>query len=110
MYLEYRADNVLRQFRLNPDNQGQVLRQDVWAWCRHPNYLGEIGFWLSLALAGFTVSDSPWVWIGFVLMLVLFVGITIPMIDKRQLANKSDYAAYRDEVFSLIPKPPRSAP
>ena len=109
VYLEFRADNVLRRFRLNPQNRGQVLRHDVWAWCRHPNYLGEIGFWLSLALAGFAVSDSAWVWLGFVLMVILFVGITIPMIDKRQLANKPDYATYREEVFSLIPKPPRTS-
>ncbi len=107
VYLEFRADNVLRAFRLNPDNAGKVLRSDVWAWCRHPNYLGELGFWLALALAGSVIANTLWVWLGFVLMLILFVGITIPMIDKRQLANKADYQAYKNEVFSLLPRPPR---
>lgn len=109
VYLEFRADNVLRAFRLDPANAGLVLRHDVWAWCRHPNYLGEIGFWLALALAGYLNTGSWWAWLGFGLMVGLFIGITIPMIDKRQLANKSDYQAYKRQVFALLPTPPRRA-
>ena len=103
LWLEYRADNVLRAHRLNPEQQGQVLREDVWRWCRHPNYLGELGFWLALAICGFVVTGNPYSWLGFVLMIGLFVGISIPMIDKRQLANKPGYAAYKAEVGTLLP-------
>ena len=103
LWLEYRADNVLRQHRLDPSNQGQVLKADVWSWCRHPNYLGELGFWLALAICGYQVSSNPYAWLGFALMVGLFVGISIPMIDKRQLANKPGYAAYKAEVGTLIP-------
>ena len=103
LYLEFRADNVLRAFRADPANQGQVLRHDVWALCRHPNYLGELGIWLAIALAGWAGSGSVHSWWGFAAMVGLFVFISIPMIDKRQLANKADYAAYKAEVPSLIP-------
>ncbi len=105
LWLEYRADNVLRAFRLDPRNRGQVLRHDVWGWCRHPNYVGELGFWLALGLAGFTATGEWLNGLGFLVMLVLFLGISIPMIDKRQLANKPDYAAYQRDVPGLLPKP-----
>ena len=103
VWLEFRADNVLRQHRLNPSTQGHVLRTDVWSWCRHPNYLGELGFWLALAICGYQVAGDRLAWLGFALMMGLFVGISIPMIDKRQLANKTEYAAYKSEVGTLIP-------
>ncbi len=106
LWLEFRADNVLRAFRLDPASNGGVLRHDVWAWCRHPNYLGELGFWLALGLAGYAASGQPLSGLGFVLMLGLFLVVSIPMIDKRQLANKPDYEAYRREVPALIPWKP----
>ena len=105
LWLEYRADNVLRAFRLDAGNRSGVLRHDVWAWCRHPNYLGELGFWLALALAGFAATGEWLNGLGFALMLGLFTGISIPMIDKRQLANKPDYAAYHRDVPALLPRP-----
>ena len=109
LWLENRADNVLRAFRLeqaSSGRSGEVLQRDVWAWCRHPNYLGELGFWLALALAGYLATGVAMTWAGFAAMVVLFVGISIPMIDKRQLGNKPAYADYKNRVPSLIPRPP----
>ncbi|MEM7080052.1 MAG: DUF1295 domain-containing protein [Pseudomonadota bacterium] len=108
LYLEWRADNVLRAHRLQRERDTDVLREDVWAWCRHPNYVGEMGFWLALAIAGHILFADVWNWLGFVLMVLLFVCISIPMIDKRQLANKPDYARYKAEVPTLIPRLKRS--
>jgi steroid 5-alpha reductase family enzyme len=102
--LEARADSVLHKFRRDPKNRGQVLRSDVWSWCRHPNYLGELGFWLSLGLAGFAVGERWLSGLGFVLMAVLFLFISIPMIDKRQLANKPEYERYTMQVGSVFPR------
>ena len=113
LWLEFRADNVLRAHRLDTTQAGTVLQHDVWAWCRHPNYLGELGFWLSLGIAGYLATGLALNWLGTVAMIILFLGISIPMIDKRQLANKPGYAAYKASVPSLIPWPPaarRSSP
>ncbi len=104
VYLEYRADNVLRAFRLNPANAGQVLDKDVWSYVRHPNYTGELGFWLALGIAGFAASGNPDVFVGFTAILMLFVFISIPMIERRELANKPGYAAYRERCGALIPR------
>ena len=39
------ADNQLYNFRRTNKVKGRVLSTGVWAWCRHPNYAGEILPW-----------------------------------------------------------------
>ena len=94
LWLEDTADNQLRDFRMQQHSEGRVLDTGVWAWCRHPNYLGEIGFWFALFLYAWAAQGSsvfnPYfgaIW-GPVSMLALFVGISIPMIDKRLAARE----------------------
>jgi hypothetical protein len=45
---------------------GSVMDRGLWAWSRHPNYVGEIGFWFSMALFGVAVSprDAWWLFAG----------------------------------------------
>ncbi len=104
--LELKADNELKAHR-DAVERGPVLRSGVWAWCRHPNYLGELGFWLSLALAGTAAVNGfeLWNWVGFAVMVVLFVAISIPMLEKRQLEAKPEYEDYVASVPMLIPRP-----
>jgi steroid 5-alpha reductase family enzyme len=102
--LEWKADEELKAFRRSAAGQGRVLDTGVWRWCRHPNYCGEIGFWLSMGLFGFAASGELWVFSGFGLMVILFVGITIPMIERRQAANKPAYAEYRRSTAMLLPR------
>ncbi len=105
LWIEYTADNQLRDFRLDPKNSGQTLTSGVWAWCRHPNYLGEIGFWVALFIFSWAAVGSASldlaVW-GPVSMLVLFVAITIPMIDKR-LGARQGFEEHKAKTFSLLP-------
>ncbi len=104
LWLEYTADNQLHDFKNKPDNRGQVLDSGVWSWCRHPNYLGEIGFWVALflyawAATGTLASGAIW---GPIAMLALFAGISIPMIDKR-LAQRTGFAQHMKNTFALLP-------
>jgi steroid 5-alpha reductase family enzyme len=39
---------------------------------------------------------------GAIAMTALFLGISIPLMEKRQLANKPDYAEYRKQTRILI--------
>jgi steroid 5-alpha reductase family enzyme len=103
--LEFQADRELHQFRAARRSRCEVLTTGVWAWCRHPNYLGEIGFWVSLFIFGCAAWGGiyPWTWLGPVAMIALFLGISIPMIEKRLAADKPGYAAYRAKTRRLIP-------
>jgi len=105
LWLEFTADNQLRDFRTTPGNAGTTLATGVWSWCRHPNYLGEIGFWLALFAYAFaatgTQSFELAIW-GPVAMIALFMGISIPMIDKR-LATREGFAEHKARTFALLP-------
>lgn len=108
LWLEYTADNQLRAFKLQSKNQGKVLATGVWAWCRHPNYLGELGFWMALFVYAWAATGSSVISLNFgaiygpLVMLALFIGISIPMIDKR-LAQREGYDTHMKNTFALLP-------
>ena len=111
IWIEARADRTLHDFRRGPRTPGQILDVGVWSWSRHPNYLGEIGFWLGLALLGFASGGDPWLCFGgFFCITVMFVGVSIPMLDRRSLERRPGYAAHMAKVPGLLPWLPRSAP
>ena len=102
--LETQADRQLRRFRELRTSPDQLLTTGVWGWCRHPNYLGELGFWLSLGLLARAAGVSWWLSsVGFLVMLGLFVVVSIPMIENKLLAAKPGYAQYRARTFALLP-------
>ena len=109
--VELVADLQMRRFvaRCLP---GGVMATGLWAWSRHPNYFGEIGFWFSLALFGVAASpgDAWWLFAGVVLMVAMFLGASIPMMEQRSLQRRPDYQDVIDRVPRLVPRPPRAVP
>jgi steroid 5-alpha reductase family enzyme len=102
--IEWTADSQLRSFR-RVKTSGAFLKEGLWSYCRHPNYLGEIGFWLGLSLFLWSSKSYSGIWaiIGFVSMLILFKFISIPMMDKRNLERRVGYKEYIETVPSLLP-------
>jgi steroid 5-alpha reductase family enzyme len=103
------ADTQMRRF-VAARRPGAVMDQGLWSWSRHPNYLGEIGFWLSVALFGIAAApgDTWWLFVGVVLMVGMFLGASIPMMEKRSLERRPEYQDVIDRVAKLVPRPPRS--
>ena len=54
--LELVADLQLRRF-VRASEPGQVMDRGLWAWSRHPNYVGELGFWVAVALFVFPATS-----------------------------------------------------
>ena len=108
--LELVADTQMRRF-VAAKQPGAVMDQGLWAWSRHPNYLGELSFWLSMALFGVAASPGDWWWlfVGVAAMLAMFLGASIPLMEKRSLERRPHYQAVIDSVPMLIPRPPRKA-
>uniref|UniRef100_K3WFG2 Steroid 5-alpha reductase C-terminal domain-containing protein n=1 Tax=Globisporangium ultimum (strain ATCC 200006 / CBS 805.95 / DAOM BR144) TaxID=431595 RepID=K3WFG2_GLOUD len=57
-YLEVTADRQKTAFRHNPANKGKFIHTGLWAYSRHPNYLGEILIWLSVYAIAYHVLPT----------------------------------------------------
>jgi steroid 5-alpha reductase family enzyme len=108
--LAFVADEQLRRFRMRPANAGKVINVGLWARSRHPNYLGEIGTWWGLWLLAMAAGVKWWWTVaGAAAITAMFVFASIPMMEKRLLVTRPDYAAYRAETSMLLPRPSRRA-
>lgn len=101
--LETIADWQLHQFvRLNRV-PGKTLETGLWAYSRHPNYLGEILLWWGIALYGLAAGGPWWIFSGALAITILFVFISIPLIEERSFERRPGYADYCHRVPALVP-------
>ena len=105
VWLEGAADAQLQRFRGGPQNVGKVNDRGLWKYSRHPNYLGEILFWWGIFLTSLSAAPLPWWTVsGPVVVTALFLFVSIPMMEKRQLGTKPGYRLYREKTGMLLPK------
>jgi len=109
--LQLISDRQMASFRANPENKGKCVNIGLWKYSRHPNYFGECLMWLGVYLMAvpYIYAIRPiyalYFAIGTVAMFALFLGISIPMMEKRQ-RSKIGYEQYRQQtsVFILAPQ------
>lgn len=98
--LELVSDRQAHSFR--KENRGKVCNIGLWKSSRHPNYLGEILFWWGLFIIYISVAPGEWLTaIGAIANTLLFIFVSIPLMEKRQLATKPAYAEYRRNTRML---------
>ena len=85
---------------------GASLDTGLWARCRHPNYLGEIGLWVGLALFGLAAYPAGWLWVGLgaIAMILMFRFASIPMMEERSLERRPEYADVMARIPMLLPR------
>ncbi|GER85146.1 hypothetical protein KTAU_37810 [Thermogemmatispora aurantia] len=110
--IEALADQQMEHFRTRPAAERGPLPPGLWSWSRHPNYFGEVLFWWGLYL--FVLAAHPafwWTIIGPLAMLALFLGISIPLMERHLLAKyPASYAEYQRRVSPFFPWPPHPLP
>ncbi|NCG24556.1 MAG: DUF1295 domain-containing protein [Actinobacteria bacterium] len=109
--IEVIADRQKSAFRANPANKGRFITSGLWAWSRHPNYLGEIVLWTGIAFAAIPVL-SGWRWLMLISPIFVFVLLTrisgIPMLEHRaekRWGADPEFRSYIDSTPALIPRP-----
>ena len=105
--LQLVSDTQAHRFRKT--HRGEVCTVGLWSRSRHPNYLGEILMWWGVYLMSLTAAGEIHSWrdillpaVGALANTCLFLFISIPMMEKRQMANKPAYAEYRKTVRMLL--------
>lgn len=94
------ADKQIHDFRAA--NPGKVCNVGLWKNARHPNYFGEIQFWWGIWIMYAALNGIDWLILCPIAMTALFLGISVPLMEHRQLANKPEYAEYRKHTRILI--------
>lgn len=110
LVIEVIADRQKQRFRALPRNANAFIATGLWAYCRHPNYLGEILLWTGMAvvalpaLQGFsylTLVSPLFVWA----LLVRISGV--PMLEARadrKWGGEPAYEAYKAQTPVLVPR------
>ena len=97
------ADRQLRRFVLTNNEPGRILDTGLWAYSRHPNYFGEVLFWWGLFLFAIAADPAKWWSIaGAAGITLLFLFISIPLIEKR-MTKKPGHAEHARRTPLLVP-------
>jgi len=102
------ADRQLSRFRTREGTSGQVCRDGLWRYSRHPNYFFEwIHWWAYVLLA----VGAPLGWLalgGPLVMLYFLLKVTgIPPTEARALISRGDaYRDYQRTTSAFFPWPP----
>lgn len=109
--IEVLADEQKRRFRQK--NAERFIDTGLWAWCRHPNYLGEILLWCGIAIMAVPALQG-WQLATLLAPALIALQLTrvsgVPLLDaraKRRWGDDPDYASYRQRTPMLVPLPPR---
>jgi len=101
--LQIISDKQMRDFKKNIVNKDKIMKQGLWKYSRHPNYLGEVMFWVGLYVMALSVNDIPtWLILSPLSMVILFVFISCPMMDERSLKKRPGYKEYMRKTSQLL--------
>lgn len=107
--IETVADQQLVAFA-KTKQAGEILKTGLWAYSRHPNYFGEISFWWGLFLFGLAAAPGYWWTIaGPIAMTAMFMGVSIPWMDRRSCERRPAYAEHMKRVSGVVPWFPKKA-
>nr|WP_246172663.1 DUF1295 domain-containing protein [Marinicella rhabdoformis] len=98
------ADWQLYQFKTNPNNNGKVCDQGLWAYSRHPNYFFEWLHWWVYPLVLFPSLSFCWALIVVFIMLYFLLNLTgIPFSEQQALKSRGEaYRAYQESTNAFI--------
>ncbi len=109
LLIEATADRQLRRHKQS--GAGGILQTGLWAWSRHPNYLGEAIIWWGFWLFTFPTDPlNPQQWtpiIAPLLMTYLLRYVSgVPLLEAT-MKDRPGWQEYAQRTPIFLPKPPK---
>ncbi len=109
LFFETLGDFQLARFKANPENRGQVMKQGLWRYTRHPNYFGDFLVWWGLYLASAESGSWWWTVLGPLLMTFLLLRVSgVSLLESSLRKRVFGYEQYVRETSAFFPLPPRA--
>ncbi len=107
--IEALADQQKNRFRKDPSNSGKFIQSGLWAWSRHPNYVGEILLWIGIAVIALPHLQS-WQYLTLISPVFIYILLSrisgVPMLEEKsdkKWSGQPDYEAYKARTPVLFP-------
>jgi len=98
------GDWQLARFKSDPNTEGKVMNQGLWAYTRHPNYFGESLIWWGLFLIALTHMSNFWTVISpFVITFLLLRVSGVVMLERNISKRRPEYQVYIQNTSAFIP-------
>ena len=102
--IELASDIQLQTFKNKKENKGKYLMTGLFSISRHPNYLGEILFWIGIAIL---VLPNPVFYLTLlgpaVLIFALYKFSGVPYAERNQKHTES-YQSYAAKTGAIFPR------
>lgn len=99
--LQLAADTQMHRFHARGERG--IMREGLWKYARHPNYLGEILMWWGVGLYAVCAMPGRWYLLaGAVANTALFLTVSVPMMEERQ-SKKPGWEEYKRSTRLLLP-------
>ncbi len=96
------SDTQMHRFRKHSGKA--VLDEGLWRYSRHPNYFGEVLMWFGVYVMMLGVAFEHWFAVfGPLMNLLMFIAVSIPLMENRQLERRPAYKEYKEKTPPLIP-------
>ena len=96
------ADKQLKNFIKNKKTKGKIMKKGLWKYSRHPNYFGEIVFWLGISIIAIQISFIAL--LGFLAITLLLRYVSGVPLAERNYENNKEFQEYKRITPSLIPR------
>lgn len=113
--LQFVSDRTLYRFRVQHLNASvesvetqscpKTCRDGPWRWSRHPNYLGEVIFWLGMNVAALAGDGLRWMNVAGIVNYACFFRVSSSLMDKRSLSHRAGFRQVMTETNALFPIP-----
>lgn len=101
--IQFIADKQMYDFRQTNRDKSKIIDNGLWKYSRHPNYFGELLFWVGIYVIYLSSARQINLNIIYPLaMIALFVFISVPMMEKK-IMDREGYYEYKKRISIIVP-------